>query len=503
MNVLAILEVAIGVIFVWFLLSLLVSTVQESIASIFQWRGRGLEHAIRQLLEDPATQKKLEIALDGQSANSSFVGRFRRIFRRPQPAYATANQFAGAAPAGVAPAGSAASPLDNSFGLADGSAAAPGMAPSGPMGAPSRPAAGLGSKFYDHPLILSLGQDVRKRRPSYIPTAQFAEVVFDLIVEAGSSTSPLRKAADRAERDLEAAKEEVPHAAHKSFQALLKRVEDSSRGKALDQSVAKSIDEQATALVEKYPILEPAVLEVKSAIAFPPLLTQLGSGIEALAGSSPQLARTLDILVTRTIQNTRDADDALAKTRHNMEAWFDNSMQRLSGSYKRRVQLTAFVLGLAVAAIVNVDSIAILRTLWSDQGVRAAIAAQAEQTVQSGAQNGGQQTAQQILNQLTSLQLPVGWTFITEKATSQGQPKDTRCQEYFGSLYPGTRCIYPAGYGALNAAYKATIWQTILGMLVTAIATMQGSPFWFGVLSKIVNLRSSTPPPTQAQPAGS
>jgi hypothetical protein len=371
------------------------------------------------------------------------------------------------------------------------------------MGTAASAVAELGAKFYEHPLIRSLSQDIKKRRPSYIPAGQFAEVVFDLVVEAGSSTSPLRNAADRAQQALENVKEDVRGPAQESFQALLQRAQFALEQERLDQSVMKSIEEQTVTLAEKYPFLEPAVVRLRSAISFPPLLTQLGAGIQTLGASNPQLAHSLDILVNRAVQNTRDADEALAKARKNVEAWFDNSMERLSGAYKRRVQLYAFIIGLTVAVVLNVDSIAILRTLWSDQGLRASIALQAQQAVQAGPQSANQQTPQQILNQLGSLQLPVGWTFLTEKAAGQGQAQDTRCQQYWGSFYTGMRCIYPAGFEAQNALFGITIWQTIVGIFVTALATMQGSPFWFGVLSKIVNMRASTPPTPQAQPAKS
>jgi hypothetical protein len=354
----------------------------------------------------------------------------------------------------------------------------------------------LGTKFYEHPLIRSLGQDITKRRPSYIPAGQFAEVVFDIVVEAGSPASPLRKAADRAEQDLQEAKDEVQKSAERAWRALLRRVEGLPQAKALDEALAKSIDEQAVDLIQKYPFLEPAVAELKSAIGFPPLLSQLRAGIDALQVQSPQFAQTLGILVTRAIQNTRGADEALAKARGNVEAWFDNSMQRLSGAYKRRVQLYAFMIGLMVALVANVDSVAILRTLWSDQGVRSALTVQAQQTIQAGQGAAGEQTADQILNLLGALRLPLGWTLIT---AAQDIADDTRCSDFYGSFYRARTCFYPASYDTATAVYRATVWQTVFGILLTAIATLQGSPFWFGVLSKIVNLRASTPPPA-AQP---
>ena len=42
------------------------------------------------------------------------------------------------------------------------------------------------------------------------------------------------------------------------------------------------------------------------------------------------------------------ADNDVAKARENIEKWFDASMDRVSGWYKRRSQVFVFVIGLFV-----------------------------------------------------------------------------------------------------------------------------------------------------------
>ena len=410
MNLFTILEVAIGLIFVWFLLSMLVSTVQEAISNIFQWRGKGLEAAIRGLLDDPEIKNKLDIT--------------------------------------------------------------------------------LGDKFYDHPLIRNLSLDISKHRPSYIPTGQFAEVVFDLIIQAGTSGSALKVAADRAQSELDALQEKISQAAREEFEALIHAVQATEEAKIFSEATAKSLDQQAQALIGKYPELEPAVLEVQSALTYPPLIPQLGAGIEALAEKSPQLQKTMDILINRAIQNTRDADQALAKARQNIENWFDNSMQRLSGTYKRRVQLVAFTIGILVALILDVDSLSIAKTLWLDQSVRSLILSQAQTAVQTGAQGLGQQSVGQAIDQLDALQIPIGWTVISQDAAI--------CKGYLG--FNATRCLFPGGLSdSANKLFKPTAALSLLGILVTGIAAAQGAPFWFDLLSRLVNLKASTAP---SKPSG-
>src|SRR5574342_380419 len=55
----AILEVAIGMIFMWLILSIATMSVQEWIASYLRWRSKDLETAIRRLLGDQVWAEQL------------------------------------------------------------------------------------------------------------------------------------------------------------------------------------------------------------------------------------------------------------------------------------------------------------------------------------------------------------------------------------------------------------------------------------------------------------
>ena len=80
-----IIDVAIGLIFVYFLLSMVASHINEIVASILQWRARDLEAGIRSMLADPELADKvwnhpLIRGLAGQEGRS--------------PSYIPANTFA-------------------------------------------------------------------------------------------------------------------------------------------------------------------------------------------------------------------------------------------------------------------------------------------------------------------------------------------------------------------------------------------------------------------------
>src|SRR5581483_5949558 len=76
---------------------------------------------------------------------------------------------------------------------------------------------------------------------------------------------------------------------------------------------------------------------------------------------SPRVANALVALID-------DAGHDLEEARENIEHWFDSSMDRVSGWYKRNAQRLIFMFGLAIAAFANIDSLGIVKTLSSQSG---------------------------------------------------------------------------------------------------------------------------------------
>jgi 23S rRNA maturation mini-RNase III len=122
-----------------------------------------------------------------------------------------------------------------------------------------------------------------------------------------------------------------------------------------------------------------------------------------------------------------------------------------------------------------------------------------QQRVESAAvaQAAVQQSGQQISNtvqQLLDLQLPIGWEYtpVTEEliATSQlaGLP-DPR------SNLRNTWNFVPSN----TSDWLSNIFRKLVGIIVTTIAVAQGAPFWFDLLRRLSggnNPPASAPPPT-------
>jgi hypothetical protein len=188
-----------------------------------------------------------------------------------------------------------------------------------------------------------------------------------------------------------------------------------------------------------------------------PAFSQVEKGISALPDGD--IRRILTAFV-------RDAGGDLDKLRTRIETWFDDAMDRLSGIYKRNSQAFLLVLGLLAAIMINVDSVHLATSLWSQPNERAKIVAQVQSQLRQQSQNPDFGAA---FKRLDSLPLPIGRAAGTS---------------FFGE---------PAGDH--RTGWCGWNWWTILGWLITAVAVSLGAPFWFGLLQNIMNLRNAGPPP--------
>jgi hypothetical protein len=173
-------------------------------------------------------------------------------------------------------------------------------------------------------------------------------------------------------------------------------------------------------------------------------------------------------LRTLLLNSIDTAGGDIDRAREKVEHWFDDTMQRVSGWYKRLAQKIIFGVGLLLCVLINADAVMILKELWNDQALRSATVAEATQKVQAAnaTSSAAQQDAlQQAIQDIHSFQtLPIGWS--SNKQDIRAMPA-----EFSG--------------GALKA----------LGILLSSFAIVLGAPFWFDMLNNLINLRSSGNPP--------
>jgi hypothetical protein len=188
------------------------------------------------------------------------------------------------------------------------------------------------------------------------------------------------------------------------------------------------------------------------------IITSLGKSIALIPDE--KLQQGLNALLVSAKSETDTAAEILISFRTSVEKWFDDSMQRVGGWYKRKTQLIVLVIVLAVCFGLNVDTFGIANTLFKDANLRSSMVAAAEAQVNAPMVDN---VTTRLVSEVTSLTLPVGWSSDNSTAgKSANNPTD----------FPG--------------------WVVkISGIFVSGLAISLGSGFWFDILSKLVNLRAA------------
>ena len=115
--------------------------------------------------------------------------------------------------------------------------------------------------------------------------------------------------------------------------------------------------------------------------------------------------------------------------------WFDATTARGRLWYKRRMQRIGIVCGFALAIVINADTIGISNALWQNAILRESIV-QAAQTSASQGQVIDGKKANERLQSLMDLGLPLGWSFAA-------QPEEfTESHRCSGSRGPSPPPIY-------------------------------------------------------------
>jgi hypothetical protein len=370
----AIMDVAIGIVFVYLFLSLICTVVNEGIASIFSLRAKNLVRGINSLFSDS------KIADGRHFVDAIYAhGLVRGLFPDPSPAE-----------------------LKKAASLVAGSSADQPPAPDAPAtDAPAQKPmadhAAAGLPF----VVAMIEKKMKVGLPSYIPTRTFATALTDVIAPPDPNNPK--------PRSLE---------------------------------------------------------EVRQAIAKLP--------------ESPAQQALLSVVAS--------TQKDVAEFQEKVENWFNDSMDRAAGWYKRRAQTILLGIALVVTLALNVDSVKLAQGLWANPTAAKATADLAERYVS----NATVKTSDDLKQQAQSLadvgqQLPFafGWgSWLKAKKTANAQNVTE------GSLlsHVGTKNTVVAFWA-----------ESLVGWIITILALSLGAPFWFDILNKFMVVRSTVKPQEKSQ----
>jgi hypothetical protein len=143
-------------------------------------------------------------------------------------------------------------------------------------------------------------------------------------------------------------------------------------------------------------------------------MTEIQKGIKALPGGMPTFKDSLQALA-----NNAGKDIDLFRT--SVENWYDDHMSRVSGWYKRHVAKITIVIGAILVLLLNINALTIGRTLYSNSVVRTAVSSVAVKTTSCPAGESTQTCLGDLQAQLsaaTQAGLPIGWTTVSDCAAA-------------------------------------------------------------------------------------
>jgi hypothetical protein len=437
----------------------------------------------------------------------------------------------------------------------------------------------LGDKFFDHPLIKNYGSSRIYPTPSYIPADNFSTVLVDILksdfqdklgIIADAECPP---AATGEEDDRKKAVAAVMTSLNSLSDVMkIKKLLGYYDGEykkadrheeAIESQKAKSRKKAADG---KNVIMVIAVAWLVVAVAYTVAAVILGAtnrfsaavatvaiavvSVAAVAiivkinahKPKPRVRpsfidrETLGILQMQLRNSLYSLDDF----KKSLEDWFNDSMDRVSGWYKRQVQFILFFLGFIMAMTLNVDIIQIATTLSKDKDARDKMVELAQKDVDNykndprvmhilsnsnvkpddpqlqplykeykDKMDAVKAIVDTDANSPTSM-LALGWKDfgLSVDGPRVQQQYAAELEDNLSTLhdrhkdYSDSICyklavqqIYDHHWMRLKVGYVFS--QTfsnglkILGFLILSFAVCLGAPFWFDLLSKFVQLRGS------------
>jgi predicted nucleic acid-binding Zn-ribbon protein len=355
------LEVATGIIFIYLLLSLICTVINEGIAAALQQRGKNLLEGLKNLLNDPeftslAQHVYYHGLIDGVMQGVTDFTKTNRL-----PSYIAPTNFA--------------------LALVD------------ILGSQGSGQAAVEQKQKE----LEAAQKKSAANPS-------DEALKTAVSDAEAVLARVRASAEDLQKKYASARE----AAEK-----VKGLKDFGKVKEASETFESALA-TGRALAAEYP--DPLGSIQKGIEALSP-----GHTKQSLLALLDKTKRELAI-ASKEIQM---GEHAVEKLRGNLESWFNDAMDRFTGWYKRWTRQISFALAVVLVGLANADTMMLANRLARDGALRAAIVAAADSAAQkvevvTGDPSKVQTARQQLLEESEKLNLPLGW--IDPKVNGIGDP---------------------------------------------------------------------------------
>ncbi|XZN99236.1 MAG: hypothetical protein ACM65K_13535 [Microcoleus sp.] len=495
MNLPVIIDIIIGLVFIYLSLSLLASEIQELIATVLQWRAEHLKKSIEVLIAggNEGVRDEAQFQLVGRLANLIYSN----------PIINDLNQGAkGPLSQGFR---SFTRSLGTLYRRITGTTNVFGDKSSGPSYIPSE---SFSSSLLDTLKIQELMQSITETRLERFKDLQLAQikVIVDGLNLSGSTkpiieqeflwlTGEFNRVVQDYKNNVDSLKNSLDRMSEKlgfyindsqvylpeselegrEFQRQMGFIKTNFDSEFEQETLRKQLQPSLSNVlntIRKVRKTQETVTEIMEEKEGSPIYQQIQATVDSMPES---LKNSLYILAERVEKDGGDTQEQLQRFQREIEIWFDRSMERASGVYKRNSRGVAILLGTAIAIGANADTVNIINRLSKDSMLRSTVNLYAQQLVEKN--------TPAKLDNLTNL---------TKVQNEVGIALDNLAVP-FGWSEPNRLEIDPAG----NVLWPAFLAK-VFGWILSGVAISMGAVFWFDVLSKIINIRNAgkKPPST-------
>ncbi|MEG4044535.1 hypothetical protein [Microcoleus sp. Pol17_C1] len=486
MNLPVIIDIIIGLVFIYLTLSLLASEIQELIATVWQWRAEHLKKSIEVLISGGSEGAKdpLQLKRVGHLAHSIYAN----------PIIKDLNQGA----KGLVSEGfrSVTHRMGDLYHGVTGTKNVFGNKSSGPSYIPAECfSASLLETLKVSSLLSSISKTRLERfkdlqlaqiqeigRNLSLPdatkpiieqefrwlTAEFNRVVEDYQNNLASLSNSLNRMSEKLGFYIKDSQVYLPETelGGREFQRQMAFVKARFDSRNERVALLGQLQPSFSNLLNTVKKSQDTVAEMMEIKEESPIYQQIQDTLDSMPES---LKRSLYILAQRAEKGGGDTQEQLQRFQKEIEIWFDQSMERASGVYKRNARGVAILLGTAIAVAANADTIHIINRLSKDSMLRSTVNLYAEQLVVNNAK-----TKSNNLTSLTKVQqdvnraldnnvpLPLGWS-------EQNSLKRDKQRNL----------LWPA------------LMEKLFGWILSGVAISMGAGFWFEALNKIINIRNA------------
>jgi len=508
MTIPFVLEVAIGLIFIYLTLSLLASEIQEIIGTLLQWRAEHLKRSIEVLL-----------AGNDQESRAAAQAFADRLYDRPlirslnQEATGPIGHFFRIVTQAIGGLYRTVTRTRNSFG---GNTSGPSYIPSEAFSQALLESLRLEDlrtvllesrlmRFLEEKLLLPLNHMVNDLRAStaneFLLNAEFRDLeqaIGQLVTDFQERRTTLSETIDRLlirlEEFTDRAQEVLPDNHHLT-ETFMRRLQYLKRGLAstnLDKAaLLKTIQptlmelvsvldknsivyRELKALVGKDSGKAKAILEAIETQSMPASLQRSLTSLAEKAASSlatkagERFMDTVKNLSEEPVTNLKiyltDLEGDIKLLGQEVESWFDRGMDRAAGVYRRNAKAVSILIGIAIAIAINADSLHMVDRLSKDPAIRNAINQAAEQTaIANPTEDSLRQIQDNVDEVLNELPIPLGYSEVVVEQQKAAQ------ETWFIPFIP----------------------RRVVGWLITGIAISMGAGFWFSLLKRVIDVKTS------------